>query len=100
MLSGFPADEIEHHEGKKSGQRGVDRASEGLIDAFTDNFSERFLGWSMAKILANAVEDDDGVVDGKAENDENGGDEQSVDFISSDMAEDGKDTCRKYYVME
>ena len=48
------------------GQRGVDGAAEALLDGAVDDIHARRGGRHLAGVLADAVEDDDGVVDGVA----------------------------------
>jgi hypothetical protein len=54
----------------------------------------------MAKILADAIEDDDSVVDGKTKDNEKGGDEKSVYFIAVEMSENSEEAGRNDNVVD
>ena len=75
MLCSRAAEDVERDEGDDDGQRSVDRACHGLIDALAYYDIKTFAGTGMGEILADAVEDNDSVVDGKTQDDEQSRDE-------------------------
>lgn len=90
MGGGGAAEDVEDDEGQDDGGGSVHGAGEGLADALPHDLEERLLAGGGPKVLADAVEDDDGVVDGEAEDDEDGRDEEGVDFIAEEVPQDGE----------
>src|SRR4051812_42907028 len=62
MLNGAAAEDVQRHEGQERGDRGVDRAAERLNQAVIHDVGERLAGVP-DDVLADAVKDDDGVMD-------------------------------------
>src|SRR4051812_29950041 len=100
MFGDLPAENIEDDKSNQSRQRRVDGTGEGLADGFADNLIEGLPRSSELEIFADAVEDDDSVVDREAENDQKRCHEKRVDFISRQMSEDREHSCRNDDVMD
>src|SRR5438093_11666469 len=83
------AEEEERDDSEDDGERGVDGAGDGLGEAGIDDFIKGRIAVG-GDVFADAVEDDDGVVDGEADDGEEAGDEHAVDFGVEEVAEDGE----------
>src|SRR2546430_7340347 len=85
--------EEDRGEDQDDGEARDDRPRRGLHDAQVHDLVERE-PLAHPQVLADPVEDDDGVVDRKADNRQHGGDEEGIDLADApgeDLAEDRKD---------
>src|SRR3989344_5710219 len=84
------ANEVEDRKRDEHGERGVDGAHEGLIERAACRLCKILFAIPLlvdAQIFTRPVEDDDGVMDGKAEHRKNGRHEQRIYLRSMKMSE-------------
>ena len=102
MFGDFGADDIEHDECDNGRERGVDGAHERLGDTVSHDNVE---GLAVAdfrrdtQVLAHSVEDDNGVMDREAEDNEKRGHEKRIYFIARIVTKDSEDTGGNEYIM-
>src|SRR2546425_10950042 len=84
------AEQVQREQGEDDGERGDDGPRERLHDRVIDDRVERLAG-VQPEVLADAVEDDDRVVDREADDREHGGDEEAVDLNVQEEAEESED---------
>src|SRR3989344_5101821 len=91
--------EIESKNNEEHRHRRIDRAGERLLDRMTNGYAE-FLPCAQLKILTRAVEHNDRVMHGEAENGQDRGDEQHINLhIDVIVAKCNVNTRRDQYVV-
>src|SRR6266540_2302465 len=73
------AEDVERHGCEEHGARGDDRAAQGLVERLVDQFLE-CAPRAQLQVFTDAVEDDNGIVDGKADDCQDRGDHGGVEL--------------------